>query len=72
MGVLDAALPADFSAVVDENVLLELGFVKDVTLPTKILGNGEWKRNLSFSIEHISSGAKAKIEAAGGKIIDAE
>ena len=70
LGVLEMALPADFSAVVDENVLLELGFVKDVTLPTKILGNGEWKRNLTFSIKHITSGAKAKIEAAGGKIIE--
>ena len=71
LDTLDTVLPADFAEVVDENVLLEFGLIKDVTLPVKLLGNGEWKRPLSFKIEKITAGAKAKIEAAGGKIVEA-
>jgi large subunit ribosomal protein L15 len=72
LGVLETLLPADFSAVIDENVLLELGLIKNIALPVKVLGNGEWKRSLSFAVKNITSGAKAKIEAAGGKIIESE
>ena len=71
LGLLDTLLPVDFAEVVDENVLMEYGLIKDVTLPVKLLGNGEWKRSLSFKIGKITAGAKAKIEAAGGKIIEA-
>ncbi len=67
---LDKALPSDFSGIVDKNVLLELGLIENVALSTKLLGNGKWNRSLSFSIEKITSGAKAKIEAAGGKIAE--
>ncbi len=70
LGLLDSVLPADFSEVVDCNALLQFGLVRDVTLPVKILGNGEWKRSLSFDVEKVTAGAKAKIEAAGGKIVE--
>ena len=67
---LETVLPADFASVIDENVLLEFGFIEDVHLPVKLLGNGEWKRPLSFALKNVTSGAKAKIEAAGGKIVE--
>ena len=71
LGVLDKVLPEDFSSVVDNNTLVEFGLIKNVALPIKLLGNGDWKRSLSFSIAKITEGAKAKIEAAGGKILQA-
>ena len=64
-------MPEDFSSVVDNNTLVEFGLIKNVALPIKLLGNGDWKRSLSFSIAKITEGAKAKIEAAGGKILEA-
>ena len=71
LGLLETVLPADFSSVVDRKTLSELKLIKDDALPVKILGNGEWKRPLSFRVDKVSEGAKVKIEAVGGKILDA-
>ena len=68
---LNKVLPSDFSGMIDGNVLLDLGLIKNTSLPVKLLGNGEWNRPLSFSLQKVTTGAKAKIEAAGGKILEA-
>lgn len=38
-------------------------------LPVKVLANGEISKAVTVSVEKISAGAKAKIEAAGGKVV---
>lgn len=39
--------------------------------PVKILANGEITKALTVSVEKVSAGAKTKIEAAGGKVVEA-
>ena len=70
LGRLYVVLPEDFAEVVDKDVLKRFGLLKDENKPVKLLGEGEWKRPLSFNIDKITSGAKEKIEAVGGKIIE--
>ena len=48
--------------------LLEAGIIKDPKTPVVILGKGEVKVPLKVKVHRISSGAKAKIEAAGGSV----
>ncbi len=40
-------------------------------LPVKVLANGEISKAVTVTVEKVSSGAKAKIEAAGGKVVEA-
>lgn len=39
--------------------------------PVKILSNGEICKAITVTVEKISAGAKAKIESAGGKVVEA-
>ena len=71
LGLLDSVLPADFSAAIDRKVLLDLKLIGREGLPVKLLGNGEWKRPLSFRVDRVSKGAKVKIGAVGGEVLDA-
>ncbi len=50
--------------------LIELGLAAK-GLPVKILCNGEITKPLSVSVDKVSAGAQAKIEAAGGKVTNA-
>ena len=42
--------------------------VKNEFEPVKVLGNGEITKKLTVKVDKISASAKAKIEAAGGKV----
>ena len=53
---------------VDIVKLMTVGLVKTGQKPVKILGEGEIDRPLTVKAEKFSATAKAKIEAAGGKI----
>ena len=55
---------AKFNAV----VLFDLGFIRDVSKPVKILGTGKISRAITLEVNAISESAKAAVEAAGGKI----
>jgi len=48
--------------------LLAVGIVKSLKRPIKILGNGEMAHPLMVKANKFSAAAKAKIEAAGGKV----
>ena len=48
--------------------LVEQGIVKNIGDGVKVLGNGELTKKLTVKANAFSEGAKAKIEAAGGKI----
>ena len=55
-------------AVVDEASLIQHGIVKGKFDAIKVLANGEITSSISLRIGHISTSAKAKIEAAGGTV----
>ena len=55
-------------AVVTSEELYERNMISSKTLPVKILGDGELEKKLSVKAEKFSESAKAKIEAAGGKV----
>jgi len=59
-----AAETTSFDAV----VLFDLGFIRDVKKPVKILGTGKITRAVELKVNAVSETAKAAIEAAGGKI----
>ncbi len=46
------------------------GIVKSTSMPVKILGDGEISVALDISAERFSGSARAKIEAAGGKVTE--
>ena len=54
-------------AVVDIQTLVEAGAVKNRFDAVKILGNGDLTKKRTVKAYAFSEGAKAKIEAAGGK-----
>lgn len=56
------------NSLVDEATLLEAGVVKQVRDGVKLLARGELNVPLTVQVSRISQAAKAKIEAAGGKV----
>ena len=53
--------------VVDFDLMLQSGLVKQVKDGVKVLGNGELKKKLPVKAEKFSKSAAEKIEKAGGK-----
>lgn len=53
---------------VDLNALVKVGLVRDVSMPLKVLGDGEVGHKLSVTADRVSVQAKSKIEAAGGTV----
>ena len=64
------ALYAD-GETVDGEALMAKGVIKHDYIPVKVLGNGEITKKLTVKVDKVSASAKAKIEAAGGKVEDA-
>jgi large subunit ribosomal protein L15 len=58
------------SSVIDEDSLIQAGFVKRKGDGIKILGKGDLDYPLSLRVNMVSRGARSKIEAAGGSIIE--
>jgi large subunit ribosomal protein L15 len=56
------------SGMITPQAMVDAGLVKRVTLPIKILGNGELKKAISVQAHKFSKSAEAKIQAAGGSI----
>ncbi|MBQ9058142.1 MAG: 50S ribosomal protein L15 [Atopobiaceae bacterium] len=53
---------------VDAEALVAKGIIKYDTTPVKVLGDGELAKKLTVKVDKVSASAKAKIEAAGGKV----
>ena len=53
---------------VDAEALVAKGVIKHDYVPVKVLGDGELTRKLTVCVDKVSASAKAKIEAAGGKV----
>ena len=54
--------------VVTTESLIEKGIIKKHYELVKVLGGGELTKKLTVSVDKVSESAKAKIEAAGGKV----
>ena len=68
VGINVSALEAfENDAVVSVAALIEKGIVKNPRDGVQILGNGELTKKLTVQANAFSEGAKAKIEALGGK-----
>ncbi len=48
-------------------MLLEMGYLRNLKLPVKILGDGELTKSLNVTAHKFTQSARAKIEGAGGK-----
>ncbi len=57
----------DSGAVIDAQTLLDAGVLSKCRYGLKVLGHGELTKALTVKAAAFSEGAKAKIEAAGGK-----
>jgi large subunit ribosomal protein L15 len=55
-------------SVVDAMVLARAGMLKGVHDAVKLLGAGEIQRAVTVKLDMVSGSARAKIEAAGGKV----
>ena len=58
----------DDGAVVDLDALIESGVIKKANDGLKVLGRGEITKKITVKASIFSAAAKAKIEAAGGKV----
>ena len=54
---------------VDTNILYEMGVIKKIEIPVKILGNGDVKNPVEITADMFSKSAIEKLEKAGGKAI---
>lgn len=61
------ALYAD-GETVDGESLVAKGVIKSADKLVKVLGNGEITKKVTVKVDKVSVSAKAKIEAAGGKV----
>jgi len=57
-------------SVVDRETVLAMGLVKRKADGIKVLGNGQIDYPLSLRVDLVSRGARQKIEAAGGTILE--
>ncbi len=55
---------------IDIQALIRVGVVRDLKLPLKILGEGDLTKKFEVTAAKFSATAKAKIEAAGGKVTE--
>ncbi len=56
--------------VVDEALLIQCGIVRRLGDGIKVLGKGLIDRPLSVKLEMVSRGAREKIQAAGGSVVE--
>ncbi|MFQ6612066.1 MAG: 50S ribosomal protein L15 [Fidelibacterota bacterium] len=55
---------------IDSTVLKEKGLIRNAFQPVKILGDGELTKAVKVTANAFSTGAREKIEASGGKVIE--
>ena len=57
--------------IVDAESLRAKGVIKHDYIPVKVLGDGDLSKRLTVKVDKVSTSAKAKIEAVGGKVEEA-
>lgn len=68
VGRLDLAFEAD--SEINPDMLLANGLIKKGKNPVKVLGEGEIAKALTVHAHAFSAGAREKIEAAGGRVVE--
>lgn len=68
VNVVDLETKFTAGETVDATSLLLRGLIKKPEQLVKVLGKGDLTIALNVSVDAVSAGAKAKIEAAGGKV----
>ena len=58
-------------ATVSPTTLVEVGLIHDTDTPVKILGQGTLAKKLNVTAKKFSTGAREKIESAGGSCTEA-
>ncbi|HAJ26990.1 MAG TPA: 50S ribosomal protein L15 [Syntrophus sp. (in: bacteria)] len=58
------------NSLIDAEALIQQGLIKKRGDGIKLLGKGDIQHALSIKLDALSKGAKAKIEAAGGSIVE--
>ena len=53
----------------DKNKLNELGFIKKIDKPAKLLGKGPLNKKITIQVEMVSFGAAEAVKKAGGKVV---
>ncbi len=56
---------------VNRDSLVKAGLIRDNDEGVKLLGDGEVSKAFTVEVDKVSGSAKSKIEAAGGKIVEA-
>ena len=56
---------------VNRESLVSAGLIRDNDKGIKLLGDGEVSKAFTVEVDKVSGSAKSKIEAAGGKIVEA-
>jgi large subunit ribosomal protein L15 len=56
---------------VDRAALISAGLIRDNKEGVKLLGDGEVTKAYTVDVDKVSGSAKSKIEAAGGKLVEA-
>jgi large subunit ribosomal protein L15 len=65
---LDQLTELPKGTVITPELLAEAGLVRSAEKPVVVLGRGELKSSIVVRVQRVSSGAKSKIEAAGGTV----
>lgn len=55
--------------IVNRETLVKAGLIRDNDEGVKLLGDGELSKAFTVSVDKASASAKAKVEAAGGKLV---
>jgi len=58
------------NSVVDAEALIQRGIIRKRGDGIKLLGKGDLQRALSIKLDTMSKGARAKVEAAGGSVVE--
>ncbi len=58
------------NSIIDAEALIQKGLIKKRGDGIKLLGKGDIQRALSIKLDALSKGAREKIEAAGGSIVE--
>ncbi len=54
--------------IITRETLREKNLISKMSIPVKILGNGELKKKLTIKVDKVSKTARAKVEANGGLV----
>lgn len=49
--------------------LLDAGLIRSVSIPVKLLADGDFDRKITITVDYISASARQKVESLGGSVV---